>query len=144
MTRCWLLIVLVLCSASARAGDKAADEMKKLQGEWQVVQVEARGKKVSKDDARAKHMRFVFEGDTITIPLEQSKAELKSTFKLDPSKSPKSIDVIALDGPLKGQTAAGIYKLEKDRLTICIPNFPPADPSKRPTKFQAGTAPTMA
>ena len=39
----------------------------------------------------------------------------KSSFKLDPSKSPKEIDLIGLDGPQKGKTMQGIYRLEDGR-----------------------------
>lgn len=139
MTRRRLLIVLFLCSASAHAADKAADEMKKLQGEWQVVEVQVKGKKLTKDnDPQTKDMQFVIKDLIMTARSQSSGAERKKTFKLDPSKSPKSIDITSLDGHEKGQTAACIYKLEKDRLTICVPYFPPADPSKRPTEFKAG------
>ena len=139
MTRYSLIVVLFLGAATVRADDKTGDEAKKLQGEWQVVEIQVRGKKLTKEnDAQTKDMEFVFKDDAMTARSQSSGAERKKTFKLDPSKSPKVIDITSLDGHEKGKTAACIYKLEKDRLTICIPYFPPADPSKRPTKFQSG------
>ena len=61
------------------------------------------------------------------------KVERKKSFKLDPGKTPKEIDISSLDG----STAACIYKLEKDRLTICMSYFTKG-PSKRPTEFKTG------
>ena len=66
----------------------------------------------------------MIQGDGITVPSPtRDGKERKQTFKLDPAKSPKEIDITSLDGQEKGKTAACIYKLEKDRLTICIPYF---------------------
>ncbi|QJX00720.1 TIGR03067 domain-containing protein [Frigoriglobus tundricola] len=138
MTRFTLIACFVLAGAAARAADPVADEVKKLQGEWQVVEVEAKGKKVAKDDAEAKSMRFLIKDTELVVrAADGGGAERKKTFKLDPAKTPKEIDVTSLDGQEKDTTAACIYKLEKDRLTICMPYFT-KDPSRRPTEFKAG------
>jgi uncharacterized protein (TIGR03067 family) len=44
----------------------------------------------------------------------------KSRIRLDPSKSPKEIDITFLDGPGKGSTFPGIYALEKEQLRLCF------------------------
>ena len=109
MIRVALIALLAFTGTAARAADPAADEMKKLKGEWQVIEAEARGKKVAKDDAEVKNMRFVIEGDGITVPDPTGGgAERKKTFKLDPAKTPKEIDITSLDGQEKGTTAACI------------------------------------
>src|SRR5262245_60460407 len=66
MTRFMLIAVFVL-GGSAYAADPAADELKKLQGEWQVVGAETKGKKVEKDDPDAKSMRFVIKDNDLTV-----------------------------------------------------------------------------
>ena len=130
-------VVLFAASGSARADNSAADEGKKLQGEWRAVGVELRGKKLTEDDAEAKAMRVVIQDDGVTFsPTAKPGRERKQTFKLDPGKTPKEIDLTALDGQEKGTTAAAIYKLDGDRLTICLPYFA-KDPSVRPTEFKA-------
>jgi uncharacterized protein (TIGR03067 family) len=138
MTRVALIAFFAFAGAATRAADPAADEVKKLQGDWQVVEVEIKGKKAAKDDAEVKNMRFVIKDDGITLPSPAGDGkDRKKTFKLDPTKSPKEIDITSLDGQEKDQTAACIYKLDKDRLTICIPYFT-KDPTIRPKEFKAG------
>jgi RNA polymerase sigma-70 factor (ECF subfamily) len=63
--------------------------------------------------------------------------ERKKTFKMDPSKAPKELDITSLDGQEKGMTAACIYRLDGHRLMICIPYFV-KDPSVRPKEFKSG------
>ena len=124
--------------AATRAADPAADEVKKLQGEWRAVEVELKGKKLTKDDAEAKSMRFVIKDNGLTFQnTEKAGRERKQTFKLDPGKTPKEIDITSLDGQEKDKTAACIYKLDGDRLTICMPYFV-KDSSVRPKEFKAG------
>jgi RNA polymerase sigma-70 factor (ECF subfamily) len=138
MTRFTLVALLAFAGTTARAADPAADEVKKLQGEWRVVEVEARGKKAGRDDPDAKGMRFVIKDNELTVrAADGGGAERRKTFKLDPARTPKEIDITSLDGQEKDTTAACIYKLEGDRLTICMPYFT-EDLSKRPAEFKAG------
>jgi uncharacterized protein (TIGR03067 family) len=55
------------------------------------------------------------------------------TFKLDSTKNPKAIDVIALDGGPKGKTILGIYQIKEDTLTCSMSHEPDG---KRPTTFE--------
>jgi RNA polymerase sigma-70 factor (ECF subfamily) len=136
MGTAWLALVIV--SAAGRAEDPAAAETKKLDGVWQAVEVQTKGKTAGRDDPEVKGLRLVIAGNRIAIPhpTEQDKGR-KSTFQVNPSRSPKHIDITSLDGPEKGQTSACIYKLEKDRLTLCMPYFT-RDTSVRPKEFKAG------
>jgi uncharacterized protein (TIGR03067 family) len=133
------ILATIALIASAVAGTVArADDTKDLQGEWQAVEAQINGKKVTKDDDDAKNMRLIIKDNDLTIPSPKGDGkDRKKTFKLDASKSPKQIDITSLDGAEKDQTAACIYKLEKDRLTLCIPYFA-KDPTVRPTEFKAG------
>ena len=42
-----------------------------------------------------------------------------STYTVDPSRSPKEINMIGTEGDLAGKTAQGIYSLEGDTLQVC-------------------------
>ena len=138
MIRCTFIILFVFAGAAARADDPAAKEAKKLQGEWQVVEGERNGKKATRESAEIKDMRFVFKENELIVRLANGNgAERRSNFKLDPARTPKEIDITSLDGQEKGQTTAAIYKLEKDRLTICLPYFV-KNPGDRPKEFKAG------
>src|SRR5262245_65584155 len=54
------------------------------------------------------------------------------TFKLDPAKKPKAMDVTYDDGPNKGKTNHAIYALQGDTLTICRHQQPARE---RPKEF---------
>ena len=56
-----------------------------------------------------------------------------SPQKLDPSKSPKAIDVTITEGPSKGAVMLGIYEFDGDTLKVC---FDP-EGKKRPTEFKS-------
>src|ERR1043166_3666123 len=131
-------VTIVFGGSAGLSGERVSAEAKKLQGEWQAVEIQVKGKTSTKDDSDVKNLRFVIKGDGITIPhpSEEGK-ERKQTFKVNPAKSPMEIDITSLDGEEKNKTSACIYKLDKDRLTICIPYFT-ENPSVRPTEFKAG------
>ncbi|MBP3958403.1 TIGR03067 domain-containing protein [Gemmata sp. G18] len=138
MSRVTFVIFFATFCTTASAADPAADEQKRLQGEWRAVEVELQGKKLTKDDAEAKAMRIVIVADGLTFSsTAKAGRERKMTIKLDPSKAPKHLDLTSLDGQEKDTTAACIYKLDGDRLTICMPYFVP-DPSVRPKEFKSG------
>jgi uncharacterized protein (TIGR03067 family) len=55
-------------------------------------------------------------------------------IELDPTREPKTIDLIPDGGPKRGEHVLGIYKLEGDVLTICTA----ASGQPRPKQFKAG------
>jgi uncharacterized protein (TIGR03067 family) len=54
---------------------------------------------------------------------------------LDPTKTPKEIDIEVASGKYKGVVYLGIYELKGDTLRIC---FAMPDRPVRPTDFSAG------
>jgi uncharacterized protein (TIGR03067 family) len=116
----------------AVADDKSANDAKDLQGVWQAVDAEANGENLPAN--QAKELKIVFKGDEIFV-VKPSGNDPKNKFKLDPGKTPKTIDVIPIDGSDKGTIHAGIYALKNGRLTLCI-NIFGKDPAVRPTEFK--------
>ena len=53
--------------------------------------------------------------------------------KIDPTKSPKTIDVTMTEGPNKGAIMLGIYEIDGDTLKVCFD----AEVKKRPTEFKS-------
>jgi len=51
-------------------------------------------------------------------------------IRLDPTKTPKQIDLVVVEGPNVGETQLGIYELNGDDLKVCY-GFP-----SRPTQFE--------
>ena len=54
---------------------------------------------------------------------------------MEPSKSPKVLDVTVTAGPNKGAVMVGIYEIRGETLTVC---FDP-EGKKRPTEFKAAS-----
>jgi uncharacterized protein (TIGR03067 family) len=58
---------------------------------------------------------------------------VEGVYHLDPSKSPKTIDLTVLGGELR-RTALGLYSLEGDTLKVCLA-LNPEKVAERPTEF---------
>jgi peptidyl-prolyl cis-trans isomerase A (cyclophilin A) len=92
----------------ATAADKAA-----LQGVWIGVSGEAIGMALPADVVKS--MRMEFNGNVATFSdTSGKKSNDKSTFRLDPTKTPKLIEFI--DGSSKG--VKGSYELKNNQLTL--------------------------
>jgi uncharacterized protein (TIGR03067 family) len=113
----------------AWADDKAdgEKELKKFQGTWTFESIEADGKKLPAD--MFKGMTVTFEGDKYFVKLDDKVIEV-ATQKLDPSKTPKTLDTTVTDGPNKGTVYLCIYEFSEEALKIC---FDP-EGKKRPTE----------
>ena len=141
-----VLYTLALClfaaATAAAADEKTTSDNKALQGTWQAVSAEGNGEARPEDEA--KELKVVFEGDEV-FAVKPTGEEPRVKFKLDASKKPKTIDLISIEGPDKGKTAAGIYSLKNGQLRVCINMFG-KDTTQRPKKFktQAGDGTVLA
>jgi uncharacterized protein (TIGR03067 family) len=88
------------------------DDSKLIQGVWQVIHFEQEGEKPISSD-KLKEMTYRFAMNKIAISYKGR--ALEGIFTLNPKTKPKSIDFIHND-----RTEPGIYKLEKNQLTICM------------------------
>jgi uncharacterized protein (TIGR03067 family) len=121
----WHLLTVVLVVA-APAEDKKKDA-ELIQGTWTVVSREFVGKKTP--EAELKAMKVTIKDGTITV--DDGKKKEKHAYKLDPSKTPKAID-LANTGIEEKVTTLAIYELNGDTLKIC---WSEKDPDHRATKF---------
>jgi uncharacterized protein (TIGR03067 family) len=122
-----------LMSADAPSGDAAKKDLDKLQGNWLMQSSERDGTKLT--DNQVKEFSRTIKGNfyTVTIENEQGVQDLTGTYTLDPGKTPKTIDAMLTNGPMKGKTMLGIYKLDGDTQTVC---FAPVG-QNRPTSFDS-------
>jgi uncharacterized protein (TIGR03067 family) len=123
MTR--LLFVLAFVAASlaqplwsptllvAKAAEQKDQDL--IQGTWKVVTLEYEGKvntKLFREDT------WIFKGNQITL-VGKGKEYYKMTFKLDPAKQPKAIDMTVTEGVSgTGKTRLGIYRIGNNTLTL--------------------------
>ena len=127
--------MVLLFGTFATAGDKKADplskdakkELKMLQGEWTLTEVQRAGKKSEVKDSKPaleiKGTKWILTGQD------------KSAFiVIHPGGDPKSFDLKSVEEPGKGEVHEGIYKIAGDTLTICI--YQGKD-KQRPTRFEA-------
>jgi uncharacterized protein (TIGR03067 family) len=122
------LLTAVLLLGAAPARESARGDSDSLEGTWSLVSVEINAQPLSMD--KLKDSRLVVKGENYAFRLGGSRLEM--THKLDPGKSPKTLDLTLTEGPDKGKTYHAIYRLEGDTLTICRN----VEPDKvRPTEF---------
>jgi uncharacterized protein (TIGR03067 family) len=105
------------------AGRRTDSDWQRLQGTWEVVSAEGQGT----DPVRDRGKRLAFDGDLIRF--SGVGVGVDASFKLYPDRSPPWIDIT---NRMAKRTTPGIYRLEGDRLTVCLGN--PA--SARPTEFR--------
>src|SRR5262245_55230815 len=97
-----VLLAIGFCAAEDKKDDKK-DDKDQLQGEWVVVSAEIGGKVAE----GLVDKKLMVKGDEWTPP---SGGDLKFKFKLDATKSPKQLDLMAELGG-NAQTWRGIYKI---------------------------------
>ncbi len=103
-------------SASLPAEDPVAKELERFQGIFAVVGCDSETKGLDGPQEICRHWRWTIKGDELTW--FRSRDEVwKLSLKIDPTKSPKEIDLTYLDGPFQGQTCQGMYQWEGAKKT---------------------------
>jgi uncharacterized protein (TIGR03067 family) len=133
MTATALVLVAGLLTAAADDKQEATKKDRELmQGHWTVVSLVRNGMDVPQ--AQGIKVSIDADGNAAHLPSEKEPMpDLKGKITIDPSKNPKTIDLVVVEGSRKGQTMAGIYEIDGDTLRICRPG-----PGKdRPTEFSS-------
>lgn len=149
MNRCRICLAALFCAfglvvfggTDTRAGEKSdvEKELKKFQGVWTIESSETGGKVTPANFLKG--VTITFEGDKYTVKNGKDVIQV-GTQKLDPSKSPKTLDGTVIDGVGKGAVIPGIYEFDGDTLRFCFDE----EGKKRPTEFKspAGTQITVS
>jgi uncharacterized protein (TIGR03067 family) len=127
----FVLLATLLSAAALSAQDKRDDARKAFQGTWTIVHTK-KGDDTDKEPVTAPTV--VGDGDKYRIKAGDKVVE-EGTFTIDPSKSPKHIEVAATVGMDKGKKWHGVYELKGDTLRAVVG---PTD-KDRPTKFDNPT-----
>jgi uncharacterized protein (TIGR03067 family) len=122
----------VASGTGTRANDKAdlEKESRKFRGVWTFESVEAGGRKAPADEFKG--VTITFAGDKFTVKKGDEVIQV-GIQKLDPSRSPKTIDVRMTEGLNKGAVMLGIYEIDADTLKVCFDE----EGKKRPTEFKS-------
>jgi len=124
-------MVALLLAADAPKDEAVQQEVRKLQGTWKVVSFEASG-----TDQTAKGPKeIVIKGD------ELRGLAPNVSFRIDPAKKPKTLDLI--DKGDSKKIFPLIYELKDDELKIVFPlvQASKGEQPKRPDSFQTKDKP---
>ncbi len=101
--------------AAADDDPKVKAELKKFQGTWVDIYAE----KAGKEQEEVGDHQLKFDGETFSVA-DHGHVEEKGTFKLDPSKNPKEIDLRHRDRNNDEKTVLGIYTWDGENLKLCL------------------------
>jgi uncharacterized protein (TIGR03067 family) len=127
----FLTVPLLAADPSPEPGGDANADLKKIQGTWSIVSVSG----PDKPPGDIKLAKFTFTKDMIKVTGGPGKEE-PVKFKLAVKKGMGELDI---QPPRETNPVLGLYKFEKDKLTLTF-----LQPGKgRPTKFGDPTAMTL-
>lgn len=140
-----LLVTVAPAAVGQEKGGAVEKELKQLQGKWKVDSIEVNGKNLV-PPAWMTMSTVTIDGTRWTVG--PGKID-EFTFKIDPTKSPKTWDRVR-----QGEGGAEvidpcIYKLDGDTLTICgrpmgrkgkNPAVKPEGVGKRPKEFKSSAS----
>ncbi len=108
------LTLALLFTSQATSDDKKNNEP--FQGKWKIASIVANGETIPTDQ---------FENAVLTVTGDErvlkdgDEVKSKAKYKVDPTKTPKTIDIMVSEGTLKGKTIKGIYEITGDTMKIC-------------------------
>ena len=117
-------LVLMLGISGLLADD---NDLKSLEGSYKAVAMEHAGKAAPADTVSNTTIKIM--GNELAVTIKDATKTAK--IKVDPKAKPAHIDISPADGPEKGKTFPGIYKIEKGELTIAF-----TEKGDRPTEFK--------
>ena len=118
--RLFLALTAGLAVAGGAQNPAADQELKQLQGIWKVVAAEANGQKVPAEDLG--RYQLLIEPSGHMTAFRDGAITLQGSLTLDPSRTPKTLDVTFTKGQQSGKTAQGIYELKDGALKVCRAN----------------------
>lgn len=119
------LLVFAGSLGLARADEKA---LKELEGTYKLALAERDGKSADKD--LTDKAVVTIKGDEFALTMGDDKKVAK--IKVGGDLKQLTIDLSPTDGPEKGKTFAGIYKVEKGEITLAF-----SEKGDRPKEFKS-------
>jgi uncharacterized protein (TIGR03067 family) len=129
------VVVSALCLGVSFGADPKEEavqkEMKALAGTWEITKVKPAGQE--EQALPPGTLQLVISADGKYSEKVMGKENENGKYTVDPSKTPKTIDLDILEGPDKGKKQFGLYELKGDDLKIAF-----AEPGKERPADLAG------
>ena len=125
----WVCPLVVFAMAQPANDEKAKKDLERMQGTWTMHALEVDGKTVP--DAKLQNTFLTVKGDEYRTKVKDMEPP-GLRLKLDPSKDPKTVDMIQKQGDGSEKVIKGIYTFENDTLKICRGLTPEQE---RPNQF---------
>lgn len=107
---------LLLSACSATVPSARIEQNRHLAGTWFCVSATVDGKPLP--DGMVKLLRLTLVGNKYQTR-KGDDVLFDSSYTVDPSTSPKRINILGTEGALAGKEALGIYSIQDDTLRIC-------------------------
>ena len=101
--------------AATASSASPADDAKLIEGTWLPVEAELNGQKLNEDVLKT--MKLIIKDGKYSV--FAGTVNDQGTLRLDPAKSPKTMDILGTEGPNQGKTILTIYELAGDNLRVC-------------------------
>lgn len=125
------MLLAALPLATGRGADDVRQaELAKMAGNWKVTGLEINGQNLL---PAGTEIKVVIAADRLKFPATGGNPGSEFTLAIDPTTSPKVVDIVAVTGNNKGDMFEGIYQLDGDTLQICVRT--PAGVKDRPTEL---------
>jgi uncharacterized protein (TIGR03067 family) len=135
-----LVLACVVMLGAEEAKKDAKSDLKKLDGSWKAVKLIYNGEDFMKGEDSRIAMDIKDGVATVRASEGIKKEYAKVRLVLDPSATPKLLDLTVVAGAQKDAKMEGIYKLDGDKLTICVKVLG----NGRPAKFESPEGESIA
>ena len=126
-----LLASVVFAPVEPSKEEQIKQELEKLQGTWVQESGIAGGKEVGKKEFE--QFRITLKDDKWSFGVGKVAPLSETTFQIDPTAKPKTLDVLQVGKRPGKYLLRAIYKLEGDKLTYCFA----VEDAPRPTEFKS-------
>lgn len=129
LVACGLLAVFSVAFAEDTKDKAVKKDRELLNGTWRIVALVVNGNPASEEDARK--LTVVNGPDNTWKLLSEEREIARGINAIDPTRSPKSIDIIPIEEGKERETNPGIYEISEKSRKLCF--APPGSP--RPDAF---------
>jgi uncharacterized protein (TIGR03067 family) len=107
------------------------EELKRFQGTWKQIAYERDGVTEPADE-QGWNPITTFTVEEFVVTLADGSIPIRGTYRIDPTRNPKTVDWTDTIGEDAGKTLLAIYSFQEDRFTFCAAYTG----MERPTEFR--------